>query len=266
LRLKGIAVLINVDGIERKRAKWSAVGRLWYRLGELCSVLFASKVVADAEVIASYYKERFRTEALVIGYGAEPQPIAPGEVLNRYGLLAGQYILYVSRFEPENNALLTINGYKESGITLPLVMVGDAPYAEAYKQQLRAAAVGANVIFTGYQFGSAYRELRTNCRLYIQATEVGGTHPALVEAMAYGNVILANDCPEHREVLQDCGLYYDFNDQFDLAEKLRQLIHDLAMSTELSRRAATRARQHYSWERITDLYEEALLGFGSGRR
>jgi len=86
LRLRGIPVFINVDGIERKRGKWNVLGRLWYRLGERCSVWFASRVVADAEAIAGYYLDRYGCRAEVIAYGADPRRAPSGEVLARFGL------------------------------------------------------------------------------------------------------------------------------------------------------------------------------------
>lgn len=258
-RLKA-PVVINVDGIERKRKKWNWLGRLWYRLGELSSVLFGSKVVADAEVIADYYRRRFKIEPAVIAYGATVNQRPPGAVMQELGVEQGRYLLYVSRLEPENNALLVIKAYREAEISIPLVIVGDAPYASAYKAQLREAAGDAHVIFAGFRFGEAYQELRSNCMFYIQATEVGGTHPALVEAMAYGNAILANDVPEHREVLLDCGLYYQT--QTEAAQAMRRLCDDPELREALATKARARGALEYSWDRITGLYEEL---FGSGQ-
>lgn len=253
-------VVINVDGIERKRKKWNWMGRLWYRLGEVSSVVFGSKVVADAEVIADYYRRRFKVTPAVIAYGATVTQRPAGEVLCELGVAQGQYLLYVSRLEPENNALLVIKAYREAQISIPLVIVGDAPYATAYKAQLREAAGEAKVVFAGFRFGEAYQELRSNCMFYIQATEVGGTHPALVEAMAYGNAVLANDVPEHREVLLECGLYYQT--QAEAAKAMRLLFEDRELRQSLAAKARARGVAEYSWDRITDLYEELFWEVG----
>ncbi len=259
VRLRGLPLYINVDGIERRRSKWNSLGRLWYLLGERSSVWFATRIVADAEVIAAYYRERFNCESAVIAYGADPRPLPPGQVHERFKLRPGGYILYVSRLEPENNALGVIRAYNKAGVNLPLVVVGDAPYATSYKEQLRAEA-GPGVIFTGFQFGDAYRELRSNCYCYVQATEVGGTHPALVEAMAYGNPVIANDTPEHVEVLRDCGWYYPFNDFERLAELFRKAEAEPRALSDLSRLAAARAAKEYAWEVICERYERLLMG------
>lgn len=261
-------LLINVDGIERERGKWNALGKAWYSLGESCSVMFADAVVADANVIGEYYRNRYRCAPEVIAYGAQAVRRPPGETMARFGLQRDGFILYVSRLEPENNALGVIEAYRAlsqagGAAGLPLVIVGDAPYAEAYKAKLREAAQGAQVIFTGFQFGESYQELQSNCRIYIQATEVGGTHPALIESMAYGNCVIANGTPENFEVLGGAGVFYGKNDFTELTAKLGALIaspDDMARFRQLARQ---RAESHYSWDRVVDQYEELfrrLLG------
>ena len=147
VRLLGIPLLINVDGIERKRAKWNALGRIWYLLGERCSVWFASRVVADAEVIAEYYRKNFSIEPSVIAYGATVVRKQPADTLREFSLNARKYILYVSRLEPENNALGVIQAYNMLQTDAPLVIVGDAPYADEYKQLLATRSVRAGSFY-----------------------------------------------------------------------------------------------------------------------
>ena len=261
LKLRGIPLLINVDGIERKRTKWNFLGKLWYKLGEVTSTWFANFIIADAQVIADYYLENYncKNKVKVISYGAEDKFIPAGEVLKEFNLEAKKYILYVSRLEPENNALGVIQAYNNLNTNLPLVVVGDAPYADSYKSKLRSAA-NKNVIFTGFQFGEKYRELRSNCLFYVQATEVGGTHPALVEAMAHGNCIIANDVPEHREVLADTGLYYKKNDFKNLSELMEALLNDSSKVIELGKKAKDRASKLYTWEKVSKAYQELFDG------
>jgi glycosyltransferase involved in cell wall biosynthesis len=260
LRMACDNLSINVDGIERKRAKWNGFGRLWYRLGERCSVIFAKTVVADADVIATYYRERFDSPTVVIPYGVDPRPRPAGAALMEFGLASRRYILYVSRLEPENNALGVIRAYKASGVELPLVIVGDAPYADEYKKQLVAEASGSNIIFTGFQFAERYEEFQSHCAFYIQATEVGGTHPALIEAMSFGNCVIANGTPENREVLADCGLFYEVNDFSELAERMQQCADQPELVNEIGRRARDRAMRSYSWDAVVDAYVKLFEG------
>jgi len=254
VRLRGLPIAINVDGIERLRSKWNSLGRAWYRLGEWCSVKFASRIISDAKVIQDYYAERYMASSTVIAYGATVIRREPGAIHKQFVLTPRKYILYVSRLEPENNALGVIQAYNALGTDIPLVIVGDAPYAKEYQQKLRAEA-GPGVIFAGFQFGESYQELQSNCMFYIQATEVGGTHPALVEAMSYGNCVIVNGTPENLEVLGDAGKSYPKNDFEQLTRRMQELVDSSEQEREeLRRRARARAEQHYSWEKVTSQY------------
>ena len=254
LKLKGLPVFINVDGIERRRSKWNLLGRWWYRLGELTSVFFATRLIADAETIGEYYQETYTQFPTIIAYGARQRSGGVSAVLKDFGLQSGKFILYVSRLEPENNALGVIQAYQGIDSSVPLVIVGDAPYSDEYKKALRAAA-NENVKFLGYQFGGDYHELRQNCMMYIQATEVGGTHPALIEAMAYGNPTIANGTPENLEVLGGAGLYYRRNDFLDLRRQIKYLLDFEQERETYGKLAKTRATALYSWDLITESYE-----------
>ncbi len=258
LLCKRVPLLINVDGIERNRAKWNSLGKAWYLLGERCSVRLATRIVADADVIADYYRETYGVESTVIPYGVHPEYREPSEVLKRFGLKAKRYVLYVSRLEPENNALGVIEAYRRLETDMPLVVVGDAPYATAYKQQLRAAA-NDRVIFTGFQFGEAYQEFQSNCYLYIQATEVGGTHPALIESMSYGNCVVSNGTPENREVVGNAGICFEKNNFTELSAILERLLAQPDEVAGYGHLARERAHQKYSWESVVLTYE-ALVG------
>src|SRR4029077_8242851 len=100
---------------------------------------------------------------------------------------------------------------RDLSTTARLVIVGDAPYADTYKRRLRElAASDARIVFTGFQFGEAYQVLQQHSSCYVQATEVGGTHPALVEAMGAGRCVIAKGRPENLEVIGDAGISYRF--------------------------------------------------------
>jgi glycosyltransferase involved in cell wall biosynthesis len=256
-RLVGTRVVLNVDGIERKRKKWNALGRAWYLGSEWLATWTPNAIVTDAEVIEAYYRERYGAASTFIPYGCHVGRDAGRAVLDRFGLESQQYILYVSRLEPENNALAVIQGYQRTGIEPKLVVVGDAPYAREYIATLRATA-DPRVVFTGGVYGDGYRELQCHALAYVQATEVGGTHPALVEAMGFGNCVLAHDTPEHREVLGDAGLFFDAHRPETLAALLDRIVADPALVEGYRARATARAAARYSWDRVTDQYDAIL--------
>ena len=247
--------ILNVDGLEWQRAKWGRLARRYYRWAARLAARMPVEVVTDALVIQHYYRTHFGRATRCFSYGTELH--ARGhrdDIVRGLGLEPDRYLLYVSRLEPENNALLVVRAYGTVETDIPLVIVGDAPYAGAYIAQVKAAA-DARVRFLGFRFGDGYHALQANALAYVQATEVGGTHPALVEAMGHGNAVLAHDVPEHHEVVGDAGLYFGYRDADDLARRMREVIEDSGLVDDVRRRAEERVRAHYSWTAVADQYE-----------
>ena len=269
-------VVINVDGIERKRAKWNRFGKLWYLLGEYCSVKFANSFISDAEVIREYYQDKYGESSIVIPYGCKEisknvlndklsslELNSNDPLFKDLNIEPGKYILFVSRLEPENNAHIAIKAYKElikSNKELSkykLLIVGDAPYSKEYISDLKKHE-SPNIIFSGAIYGEGYKLLQSFARIYIQATEVGGTHPALVEAMGFANCVLFNSTPENIEVLSGTGIAYSFNDISDLKDKINNIIENDSEILKYRKLSYLRAQEQYSWKKVTNDYEQYL--------
>ncbi len=254
-RLTGTPVALNVDGIERKRKKWGAVGKAYYRISEFLATIVPDVIVTDAAVIREYYMETYRKTSVMITYGAECEPVGTIAALDALSVRQRGYFLYVSRLEPENNAHLVVNAFEKIQTGMQLLIVGNAPYAHGYITEIKSTR-DARIHFPGGIYGVGYRELQSNAFVYVHATEVGGTHPALIEAMGVGNCVLAYDSPENREVVGDCGLF--FHDADSLAAQMRVTLQDAGLVDSLRSRAHARARALYSWNAITDEYEKLL--------
>src|SRR3954468_2057480 len=218
----GTPVAINVDGLERKRKKWNWLGRLYYRLGERASVWLATEVVTDARAIQEYYLSEYSKRSNMIAYGADVVRQIDPTSIAAYGVESERYFLYVSRLEPENNAAMVIEAFRKVRTELKLVIVGDAPYASEYKRKIYQLAKGdLRIIFTGFVFGRDYRSLQQNAYAYIHATEVGGTHPALIEAMGFGNCVLCLSTIENEEVAASAAIF--FRDVDQLSTELQKI-------------------------------------------
>jgi len=266
-RLAGKKTAVNVDGLERQRRKWNVLGRAHYRLSEWLSTFIPNAVVSDAAVIQRYYRERYGKDSYMIPYGAEVGAVASRAALDELGLRPGEYFLYVSRLEPENNADLVVKAFEQVATEKKLVIVGDAPYARKYIASLRATR-DPRILFPGAIYGMGYKELQSHAFCYIQATEVGGTHPALIEAMGRGRCVLYLDTPENREVAATAAIPFE-KSPAHLAEKMRQVLSDPALRESYERRALERVRADYRWEDVTTryecLFEELLQGGASAR-
>ncbi len=267
LRFTGTPVAINVDGLEHKRKKWNWLGRRYYLLAELLSTMLPNVTVTDAQVIHDYYLARYNAPSTMIAYGAEVERKPDRDAVKRWRVEPNRYVLYVSRLEPENNAHLVIEAFKRVRTAHKLLIVGDAPYAHDYIMDLRKRARGdKRIVFTGFVFGQDYRALQQNSYCYVHATEVGGTHPALLEAMGYGNCVLTLATPENIEAVGDAGISYA--DDYDLTEKLQRVLRDGSLVQAYRHRAQLRVQKYYDWERIVDRYEQmfAEMSGQSGSR
>jgi glycosyltransferase involved in cell wall biosynthesis len=254
VRLAGAPVAINVDGLEHKRRKWNWLARRYYLIAERLATVLPNETVTDARVIQDYYMARYNHPTTMIAYGAEVERIPDRMAVRQWGIEPNRYVLYVSRLEPENNARLVIEAFKRVRTSHKLVIVGDAPYAHEYIEELRASARrDRRIVFTSFVFGDAYRALQQNAYCYVHATEVGGTHPALLEAMGYGNCVLTLATPENIEAVGEAGIPY--TDEKDLEEKLQRVLRDGSLVNSYRQRAQKRVREHYDWERIVDRYE-----------
>ena len=220
-------------------------------------------MVTDAAVIREHYERRYRAASTLITYGVDPRPPERREVLASLGLRPRGYFLYVSRFEPENNPHRVVEAYRQVGGELPLVMVGGAPYADRFIDDLHHRA-DARVLFPGAVYGDGYRELQSQALAYIHATEVGGTHPALVEAMGYGNCLLVNDAPENREAVGDAGLFFRAEEPATLTAACEQVLADPEAAAELAERARARAAERFCWDTVTEQYVALLRRLAKG--
>jgi glycosyltransferase involved in cell wall biosynthesis len=251
-RLFGTPVALNVDGLERNRKKWNRLAKAWYHLSEWLATFCPTHPVSDAEAIRDYYREQYNCETTFISYGAEQGKLESTNVLRELGLEAGKYFLYVSRWEPENNALLVRASFEQVETDMRLALIGDAPYAPEYIAKVRDTR-DSRIVMPGYVFGQGYKELGSHCFAYIHATEVGGTHPALIEAMGRGALVLYLDTVENREVAGGCGLPFTAE---TLPAVIRQALALLPPEREAFQEAATaRVQARYSWDAITTQYE-----------
>jgi glycosyltransferase involved in cell wall biosynthesis len=256
-RLLGVPVALNVDGIERKRKKWNRAARAWYLVSEWLSKFCPTVVVTDALTIQEYYRQRYGKESVFIPYGAEVGKVDTAEALGPLGLEAGRYFLYVSRLEPENHPLEVREAFEQVVTPMKLALIGDAPYAHDYIRQVRDTT-DPRIVMPGAIYGAGYRELGSHCFAYIHATEVGGTHPALIEAMGRGALVLYRNTPENAEVAGDAGIPFEPG---DLAGALRRALAMAEFDRERLRQAAiARVRARYSWDAVTGAYEELLMG------
>ena len=256
-RLVGTKTILNVDGLDWKRAKWPALAKKYIQLAEYLATKLPTTYLTDSHVVQGYYRDRFDSEPPYIPYGSEVEIVPPGETLARFRLEPGRYVLFVGRLVPENCVHHLVEAFQGLNTDFKCVIVGDAAYAQDYIASLKANAQrDPRIVFTGYVFGKGYHELGSNAHIFVETSGVGGTHPALTEAMAFGNCVVVHNTPENLETVGDAGFAYNGKVGADsLRQVLQRLLSEPGLVSEYRQRARQRAQTRYTWEAVTDAYE-----------
>lgn len=257
-RVLGVPNVINMDGMEWTRARWGLLKQGILLANERCAGAVGNILIADHPVIASYLGRHFgRRRVRTITYGAHPVHQAPTAPLMAYGLHPGGFATMICRPIPENSILEIVTAWSRRRRGLELVVLGDYDVRDAYQREVLEAA-SPEVRFIGAVYDqTTVSALRFHSRLYVHGHTVGGTNPSLVEAMAAGNPVVAHSNPYNTWVAGEAGRYFDGVE--DLADLLDQLIGDTETLSKMSSAARARHRQEFTWERIGDQYEQALL-------
>jgi glycosyltransferase involved in cell wall biosynthesis len=256
LRARRIPSVVNVDGIEWKREKWSRTGKAVFRLGATLTARYADTVIADSTQIGAFWLATFRRDSVFIPYGGDllTDSLAPID-----DLAPRRYILLVARFVPENTIGEFLDAARSLANSHPIVIVGSSGSGGELEQRVGELADShPGVTWLGHiSDDQKLYALWQNCGAYFHGHSVGGTNPALVQAMACGAPILARDTPFNREVLEDAGMFVQGTPD-GIDHGARRLLSDPELQESLSARAKERARQAYSWDAVCESYEASL--------
>jgi glycosyltransferase involved in cell wall biosynthesis len=261
-RLLGMKTVCSVDGTDWQRGKWGKFARWYLRLSESLAVRFCHALVSDSRDVQRYYSEVYGSDSTMITYGMRELEANGQEWVDKFGLVPREYVLFVGRLVPENNIHHLIRAFEQTTTDKKLVIVGADPWEKEYVRSLKSTK-DPRVIFTGGVYGQGYCQLQKNAYMFVLPDEVGGTHPALVEAMGFGNCVLVNDTPSNLEVVGNAGFNYKGAEGAqDLCRKLQMLLDDPELVTQFRTKAEHRARTHYRWEAVVrdylSLYRQLL--------
>lgn len=259
-RLLGKRIAINTDGLEWKRGKWGKVARAYYKLSERIATILAHRVIADSRGIQSYYASEYNTSTTFIPYGAYLGKSTKPELLEQLGLEPGQYFLQITRFEPENNPLLTIEAYKKLKTDKKLVIIGGVPYESDYSRKIASeSADHSDIVLPGSIYDKELlNEIWCNCFAYVHGNEVGGTNPALLQTMASSCFTIAIDVSFSRDVLDDAGIFFT-KDATVLSDRMQWALDHEGLLAAYKDKAAERIRLNYNWDKVADDYEKLFL-------
>jgi glycosyltransferase involved in cell wall biosynthesis len=266
-RLCGRTSLMNMDGLEWKREKWSRLQRLWLRFNEYAGAKLSNHLVADHPAIGLHLQKHVSADKItVIAYGADPivPPVTknppPPAILKRLGLSSQQYALVIARPEPENSILQIVEAFGAQPRGLKLVVLGDLRPESSEYHRLILSRGGAETIFPGaiYERDSV-EELRRHARVYLHGHQVGGTNPSLVEALAADGAVIAHDNVFTRWVAGPGAAFFQSTE--DLTILLDELLRDDVRLAEMRAASHQRYVDDFLQSKILSAYEALLLQY-----
>ncbi len=253
-RARGIPTVVNVDGLEWERDKWSPLAKKVYRRAAVCTAKWADGLVFDARRIAQYWKETFGADGTFIPYGGDIAADLPVPD----GVARREYVLLVTRFVPENTVMQFFEAVPVIAERYPVVIVGSSGYGGELDDTARRLADHPSVTWLGHVHDEQLLlALWQHAGLYFHGHSVGGTNPALVQAMAAGAPILARDTDYNREVLGPAGEFVSDDPEL-IAKTVLHLMDNRAAREQESRAGVQRAAQHYAWAQVSRSYDGAM--------
>jgi glycosyltransferase involved in cell wall biosynthesis len=247
---KGKIVVTNLDGLEWKRAKWSKLVQKLTKQLEKYGVKHSDYLIADNVGILQYIKKEYHLESEFIAYGAVDVLPPVDTCLNNYGITKDNYFLSIARLEPENNLEMMFDAYISSKSQIPYYVVGNhtTPYGDLLKDKYR----NKGIVFLGGIFNKMHLDnIRYYSKLYIHGHSVGGTNPALLEAMAAKTLILAHGNIFNRSVLGENAFYFLSSDELS-----KLFTEDLELKkAEFITNNLNKIDKIYRWSVVVDQYE-----------
>ncbi|MDB4060267.1 DUF1972 domain-containing protein [Flavobacteriaceae bacterium] len=251
--------VINVDGLEWLRPKWKGIGAMYYKFAARMATLFYDQIINDAEEMRKIYLELFNKDSKVIAYGPKANIDTETQILSKNKINKLDYFLIVGRLIPDNNWDILVDGFNLSKSKKKLVIVGDNPFQNDFQDNLTNTESG-NIIFTGLiKDQGELCDLFKNAYAYLHGHEYGGTNPTLIEALSFGNAVIALDTVFNREVLQDGKFGLFFNKNKNSVKELIVYADDNKKEIlELKNNSKRALEKKYEWDYIIDQYIEVF--------
>ncbi|WP_176084315.1 DUF1972 domain-containing protein [Martelella sp. HB161492] len=254
-RLWGRKVLMNMDGIEWKRDKWSLHAKIWLWINEIVGAHICNTPIADHPEIARHLSRHGTRNIEIIPYASQVIADAPVELITPLGIESGRYLVSIARIEPENSILEIVRTFSCKKRHMKLVVLGSFKEEILYHREVKGAA-SDEVIFPGAIYDPAtVSALRFHSRAYLHGHQVGGTNPSLVEALGAGNAVIAHDNRFNKWVAGD-GQFY-FKDEAGLDDAIGAVASDDERWNSARYAARRRHMEEFSFEKIHQHYLSA---------
>lgn len=252
-------IIVNIDGLEWRRAKWSKPVKKFLKFSERMAVRFSDADITDNLSIQRYTAIHYKTLSHLIEYGGDHtkrQKLTANDY-QEYPFLSKPYAFKVCRIEPENNVHLILESFRLIR-NKTLVIVGNwdnSEYGIELKKKYSEVA-NLNLLDPIYDQDSLDK-IRSQCYVYVHGHSAGGTNPSLVEAMYLELPVLAFDVSYNVATTENQAFF--FSDEMDLIKILKsKRIEDYQNN---SKRMKEIANRRYTWQVIAQKYSNLIHCF-----
>lgn len=267
----GVRTVATIHGLDWQRAKWGGLASRYIKLGEATAARRADELIVLSRGNRDYFRNAYGREATLVPNGVEPEPNLPAcEIVARWGLEEGSYLLYLGRIVPEKRPELLVQAFRGLDTDKRLVIAGGSSDTDGFEVSIREVAAGdPRILFTGRVEGDLLSELYSNAYAYVLPSDVEGMPMSLLEAMGHGRCCVTSDIPECADVLAGTGVTFPAGNGDALRETLTDLLADPTRAHALGKAACERVLSEYGWDSVVDrtlaLYAGDIAQVGDGR-
>lgn len=258
-RILSSKTVISLDGFTWNRSSYPILVRRILRLTSSFALILPNATIVDSKFVQGWYWKNLGMCPTYIPYGANIDLAEPDEtILRKNNLRKKKYVLFAGRLVHEKGVHYLVEAFARIKTDFKLVIIGADPYEKEYELLLRKKA-SKNTVFLGYVYGKDYEDLCKGAYLYVTPSDLEGTSPALLTAMAFGKGVLVSDIPENLETIGNAGFSFNHGDVENLMEKLQFLLANPDIVEKIGKKAVNRVRNYYNWNKIADQIEKIYV-------
>lgn len=259
-KLFGKKCIVTIHGLDWARSKWGGFATKYIKFGEKAAVKYADEIIVLSKNVQDYFKNTYNRETVYIPNGvSKPEKKEAKVIVENFELEKDSYILFLGRIVPEKGITYLVEAFKNSNIDKKLVIAGGVSDTARYMEELKLLAhCDERILFTGFVQGRILEELYSNAYVYVLPSDIEGMPLSLLEAMSYGNCVLASDISEIHEVVEDKAVLFKKGDVCDLQQKLQWAVDNPVIISKYKKNAINYICNKYNWDDVVkktlDLY------------
>lgn len=161
---------------------------------------------------------------------------------------------YVAELNKNKNQILLINTIKELKEeiqNIKLLLIGNGPLLQEYKEVIRNNNLEDNIMILGKR--SDINELLSITDIYLASSLREGLPVNIMEAMYKGLPIIAIDNRGHRELVKDQENGFIIKTKEEMQQKIKEILKDKGLQEKLIKKGKEKVKQYLIYSVMSDM-------------